>query len=315
MKRLSESLAHLSLRLQKRFEMHIQRTRCDSMALTPPGLHRQLAIYVLEMLLGGDRITRRVMRHIGETGARDLLARHPERVAGIFLEAMGVAVDMRSGSHRNFPVSGPLVVVGNHPHGILEIMALAAEIGKVRSDVKALVNLSIAHHPLYADYCLPIDFRETAEAARVNLRSAAAFRAHIKQGGVGLIAPAGSISDRKSLTEKASDDPWQTSAAKWARQAGATVVPAYCGSENPILFHIATKISMTLRRGLIYHQNWLLKDVTLPIAIGDPVTPEVMNAFATAREATEFLRAATYALDALVNREAPEDGLEAAYQV
>ncbi len=284
-------------RLEDRFERHVVNKRADSMSLSVPGLIRPAAVYALEMAFGGDRMTRHVQRHFKRIGRPDIHISDPQAGAELFMEALGIKLEIVEGSHENFPKEGPVLVVGNHPHGILEVMAGATQVLRVRDDVKVMVNLSVAHNPLFGHFCIPMDLRGTPKAERANLRAAAQFRAHMKKGGVGVIAPAGAIADRKKLKQRATDWEWRTTAAKWARQTGATVVPIYCDSENEMLFHVASKLSMSLRMGLIYFQNWRLRNRVLKIAIGDPITPEVMQAFPTSVEATEFIRAETYRLE------------------
>ena len=296
-RQISSRAKRVKQRLEDRFERHVVKTRADSMALSIPGLFRPATIYAMEMALGGDRLTKTVEDHFRRIGQPDLHLTDPGRGADLFMQALGINVEIVKGGPENIPKEGPVLVVGNHPHGILEVMAGAAEVLKVRKDCKVLVNYSIAHNRLFGHFCLPIDMRGTDKAERVNMRSAATFRQYLKRGGVGVIAPAGAIADRKHLGEKATDWEWRTSAAKWARQTGATVVPIYCDSENGLLFHIASKLSMPLRIGMIYYQNWRMRRRTLKIAIGDPISPETLQGFPTAKEATEYLRQTTYAME------------------
>jgi putative hemolysin len=53
---------------------------------------------------------------------------------------MGIELQTPRRADRAHPADGPLVVVANHPHGLVDGMVLAELIGRVRTDYKILTR-------------------------------------------------------------------------------------------------------------------------------------------------------------------------------
>lgn len=293
----SEALSSTE-RLEDRFARFVHRTRTDSYCLSAPGIGRQVLIYGLEMLLCGDRLTRKALAaHRGAPRPEGYLG---PITAAQFLAAHHIEYRIKAGSIAHIPKTGPVIFVGNHPHGVIDALIGAATIMQVRKDLRALANFSLLSNPVFGPYLAPIDFRGGRNAERFNLRSTAAFRQHVKAGGAGFVAPAGAIATREDLDETASDSEWRTSAAKWAKAAHATIVPMYIEGDNSALFHVASKLNVIFRLGVLAWENYRLRESVRNIAIGPPISPETLNAFPTAVEATAFMRERTYALQDMI---------------
>jgi putative hemolysin len=183
---------------------------------------------------------------------------------------------------------------------MIDAMIGADVIMQIRKDLKVLANFSLLSNPVCGPYLAPIDFRGGRNADTFNLRSIAAFRQHLKAGGAAFVAPAGAIATREDLNAAATDSEWRTSAAKWARSAKATIVPMYIEGDNSPLFHLASRLNIILRLGVLALENFRLRRSVRNIAIGAPISPETLNAFPTAVEATEFMRERTYALQDMI---------------
>ncbi len=92
------------------------------------------------------------------------------------------------------PEAGPVVVVANHPYGVLDGIVISWLVEKVRRDFVVLTNAVLMRAPEVRDFILPIDFSGTREAAQTNLQSRAAARARLERGGVVVVFPAGAVS-------------------------------------------------------------------------------------------------------------------------
>jgi putative hemolysin len=283
-------------RLEDRFEAFVRRTRTDTLCLTIPGLPAQVAVYCLEMLICGDRMTRKALAAC--QGERPPAGCRAAISPGQFLKAHGISYRISAGSLESIPATGAVIVVANHPYGVIEAAVAFDIVMRVRQDPLALVNFSFVCNPLVRPYMEPIDFRGRPGSAGLNVRSLLRFKAHLKAGGLGFIAPAGAVSTRDHLSREAADIAWNASAARLAIAHGATVVPAFIGGEASRLFHVASKISPVLRLAVMMLENYRLRNKDLWVAIGEPVPPETLAQFASPEAAIAFLRARTDALRA-----------------
>lgn len=276
-------------RLEERFERFVQRTRTNSYALSVPGLPGQVAVYCLEMLMCQDRLTQKALAAWKDQpppeGYRGAIS------PGQFLLAHGITYEIAVGSLDSVPRSGPAIVVGNHPYGIVEVVMCFDTVMKTRKDVLVIANYCFYANPLVKPYMVPIDFRGGARAAKMNLQSTVQFRDHVRNGGIGLIAPSGTVATRYDLSKPATEPEWSTSAAKLAMNHNATVVPMCSEGEASTLFHLASKLGPAPRLAVMMLENYRLRNRHMRVAVGAPVSPETLRGFGSAGKATEFLRA------------------------
>ena len=275
-------------RLEERFERFVQRTRTDSYALSVPGLPGQVAVYCLEMLMCQDHFTQKAMDawkgQPPPEGCRSAIS------PGQFLQAHGITYEVLVGSSDFVPRYGPAIVVGNHPYGIIEVIMCFDLVMQARNDPIVLANYCFYSNPLVKPYIAPIDFRGTHRSAKMNLQSTVQFRDHVRNGGIGLMAPSGTVATRDDLSKSATEPEWSTSAARLAMNHNATVVPMCCEGEASTLFHLASKIGTAPRLAVMMLENYRLRKRHLRVAVGPPVSPKTLRSFDSAAAATQFLR-------------------------
>jgi putative hemolysin len=196
------------------------------------------------------------------------------------------------------PKSGPLVVVANHPYGVLDGLVLCWLIEKVRSDFLVLTNSVLLRAPEARPYLLAVDFAETREAFETNIGSRQTARRHLTNGGCLVVFPAGAVSTAPDRLGRrpAVDAQWHPFAAQLIQRAKAPVVPFYFAGQNSRLFQIASHISMVLRLSLIFKEVRDRMHTKLPVAVGDLIPYEDLAGFGERRSLVEELRRRTYAL-------------------
>ena len=231
-----------------------------------------------------DRPVKRHLIHLIEraTGQRELKRiyldnrRHPSPGESFFAAAvrrLAINVQYDTGRLSRIPRQGPVVVVANHPYGVLDGIVLSWLVEKVRSDFLVLTNAVLLRAPELKDYVLAVDFAGTPEATQINLESRARARDHLASGGVVVVFPAGGVSTAPDRLGRrpAVDADWQPFTAQLIQRAKATVVPVCFSGQNSRLFQIASHLSQTLRLSLIFHEVRNRMGTSLPVAIGDPI--------------------------------------------
>ncbi|WP_377289176.1 lysophospholipid acyltransferase family protein [Rhizobium sp. SG2393] len=190
------------------------------------------------------------------------------RVFGEMLDLINVKMQV-SGEWppRDLP-DGPIVIVANHPFGIgdgIAVLALAEELGR---PFRVLINNELLKVPEMAPYSLPISFEETKEALALNMATRHEAVRLLKEGVTVVVFPAGGVATARKGFGRAEDLPWKMFAAKLIQSARASVIPVYFEGQNGRLFHLASKLSLTLRLSLLIREFRRLSGSTISARIG-----------------------------------------------
>ena len=194
------------------------------------------------------------------------------------------------------PKEGPLVLLANHPFGLIDGLMISHFAATIRERFFVIVNETLCKHDRIASYMLPIDFRETKEALRTNLETRKIAVERLKQGEALAIFPAGGVATARTPFGKAYDLKWKRFVAKLVQQSKATVVPIFFHGHNSRLFQIVSQISLPLRYGLFLHEARRKMGTTVQAAIGDPIVYERLPPIKNRQELLDHLQEVTFRL-------------------
>ncbi|MEL7046305.1 MAG: lysophospholipid acyltransferase family protein [Pseudomonadota bacterium] len=167
---------------------------------------------------------------------------------------------------------GPLVLIANHPFGVVDGLILCDIAARLRGDFQILIHALLCRDSDLDPYFLPIDFRDSKEAAATNIRSKRAALATLAENGVVLVFPAGGIATRsRQGFGPLQDFPWSTFTAKLIARSGATVVPLFFHGSNSRLFHFASGVSESLRASLLLHEARNKIGRNFRVHVGEPI--------------------------------------------
>ncbi|WP_425101776.1 lysophospholipid acyltransferase family protein [Tropicibacter sp. S64] len=213
------------------------------------------------------------------------------------LDIMGIDLETPEEQIRRIPGSGPVIVVANHPHGLVDGMLLAHLIGQVRTDYKILTRSLLTGVREIDPFMIPVPFPHEEDAREQSLEMRAKAMAHLKDGGVIVLFPSGVVAHSQSWFGPAVEAGWNPFTAKMVQRSGATVVPVYFPGQNSRAYQIANKLSATLRQGLLIHEVIHSCGRPQKPVVGHPITPEEIKGFAGGqREFVAWLRERTLAL-------------------
>ena len=195
------------------------------------------------------------------------------------------------------PGEGPLILIANHPFGIVDGLILCEVASRIRGDFRILLNNRLMKDDNLNRFFLPVDFDGNREATKRNLATRRAAQQFLEGGGTVIIFPSGGVATRWRFGMGPLEDyPWTTFTAKLVRQSRATVVPLYFQGENSFLFHFASSFGEAARLSLFIHEVRRQIGTTIRFTIGEPVPFEAMEHISSRRELTEFLKSKVAAM-------------------
>jgi len=253
------------------------------------------------------RIKRWLIRSIEGLSGRDRYARlydiwrsdivgKSERVFGKMLDLIDVRMDVRGEWPPREMPDAPIVIVANHPFGIgdgIAVLALAEQLGR---PFKVLINNELLKVPEMADYSLPVSFEETKEAMAINMQTRHEAVRLLKEGVTIIVFPAGGVATARKGFGRAEDLPWKIFPAKLIQAAKASVIPVYFEGQNGRLFHLASKLSMTLRISLLIREFRRLSGSTITSHIGNVISWEALSGGADRKDLLSRLYSAVFSM-------------------
>ena len=255
-----------------------------------PGLRGQVA-RGLENLTGRPGLIRRAR------GCDAEIARGSD-FWEVMVRRYGIRLELVGRSLAEIPRAGPLVLVANHPFGILDGLMMGHILARARGgDVRVLAHEVFRRAPELERLILPIDLSGTATAARANIETRRAALDHLRQGGAIGVFPGGTVSTPHHPFGQPMDPAWRLFTARMVMRSGATVVPVFFEGANSRLFHLASHMSCALRMGLLLKEFRARTDRTVRATLGAAIGPERLADFANdPRALMGYLRQRTYAL-------------------
>ncbi|MBB3229062.1 putative hemolysin [Luteibacter sp. Sphag1AF] len=160
------------------------------------------------------------------------------------LDYLGVSCRVTERERENIPVEGPLIVVANHPLGMVDAIALLQLIGSVRRDVRILGNDVLAAVPQLGPLLLPVDVFGKGAASKMR----GIFRA-LEAGEVLVIFPAGEVSRMRPGGVR--DGQWSDGFARIAMRMGVPVLPVHIAARNSAMFYGLSMLAKPLGTAML----------------------------------------------------------------
>ncbi|HKF04589.1 MAG TPA: GNAT family N-acyltransferase [Candidatus Sulfotelmatobacter sp.] len=231
---------------------------------------------------------------------RNLYRRVQHSPAGFRLESLlsEMRIDFRvdSADQGRIPASGPVVVVANHPYGVLDGALLTVLLTRVRPDVKVLTNFLLGDVPELQDHCIFVDPFETDRSVESNRHALRQALGCLQRGGMLAIFPSGEVSQWQMPAAQVADPEWNDTAVRLIRRTGATALPVYFCGRNSVGFQLLGMIHPKLRAAFLLQEFLNQEGKRVEVRVGSPVQTDTLAALADDREAIEYLRWRTYLL-------------------
>ncbi|MGR3837137.1 MAG: lysophospholipid acyltransferase family protein [Cognatishimia sp.] len=215
----------------------------------------------------------------------------------VMVERYGLSLDVVGGDLSNIPAEGPLLLIANHPYGILDGLMMGHILSEIRGDFRILAHQVFRKAEDLNRIILPISFDETKEAMKLNLRTRKTALDYLAQGGAIGIFPGGTVSTAEKPFGTPLDPGWRGFTARMVAKSDAAVVPIFFDGTTTRLFQLASHLHYTLRMGFLIREFKKRVDTPVRVVIGRPIDRAELDARQKDTKALmDFLRQETYAL-------------------
>ncbi|MEM1382618.1 MAG: lysophospholipid acyltransferase family protein [Pseudomonadota bacterium] len=244
----------------------------------------------IENLTGRPRLLRMALGYEHEVEAgRDFWQ--------VMRERYQITLELITGELENIPRDGPLVMVANHPYGILDGLVMGWMLSKMRGDFRIIAHSVFRKAKDLEKVILPIDFSETRDAVRLNIETRKEALDYLAGDGAIAIFPGGTVSTAAKPFGRPLDPVWKTFTAKMIAKSNAQVVPVFFDGQNSRLFQVASHLNTTLRMALLINEFDSRVGGPIRLSIGETLPQEEIQSRARDPKALmDYLRRETYRL-------------------
>ena len=215
----------------------------------------------------------------------------------VMFQRYGLSLEILDGAFSCIPRDGPLIIISNHPFGILDGLILGYILSKSRKNFKILAHKVFRKSAKLNDVILPISFDETKESTKINIETRVSALKFLNSGGAVGIFPGGTVSTSLTPFGVPMDPSWRSFTAKMITKSEAQVVPIFFEGHNSRAFQLASHIHYNLRMGLLIKEFKLKIGNPVKICIGKPLShSEIKSRSGNPRILMDFLREETYKL-------------------
>lgn len=167
---------------------------------------------------------------------------------------MGIRVETPAEEIARIPATGAVIVVANHPHGLVDGMIMGELVSRVRGDFKILTRSLLTGIPEIEQFMIPVPFPHEENSRELGLQMRDLTMTHLKAGGLVILFPAGKVATSESWFGPAVEAEWNVFTHKMIHRSGAQIVPINFTGQNSRAFQIANHLGDTLRQGLLLYE-------------------------------------------------------------
>lgn len=218
---------------------------------------------------------------------------NPLEFTGSALQVMGVGHQVNAADLQRIPAQGAALVVANHPYGGLEGLLLMHLLLQRRPDVRLLANHLLWRIPELRPVLIPVDVLDPRRRL-ANLAGLRAALAHVRNGGLLALFPAGAVSHLHG--SQVVDPVWSAAAARLIRKCSAPVTPIHFTGHNSAGFQLAGLIHPLLRTALLPRELVNKRNHQIQVSIGKALPAARLQAIEDDATLATLLRLQTYAL-------------------
>jgi putative hemolysin len=211
-------------------------------------------------------------------------------LSGLFIDALKVRIEPEGHYPDAVPKDGPLVIVANHPFGLIEGMAIDAMLQAVRPDSTVMVVHWLAQIPEVRDRAI---FVAPRQAGSRRGRSVSGWREAIgwlRNRHALALFPGSNVARFRWSKGAVAELEWSAHVASAILKTRARTIPVYFPGRNSRLFQIVSMICPPLINFLLMREFLNKRGHTVKAIWGKIIEPDELSAFFTHDEMITHLK-------------------------
>ena len=207
------------------------------------------------------------------------------------LEQLGVSCHVSLREREHIPAEGPLLVVANHPLGMLDALALLQLVGSVRRDVRILGNDWLRMLPQLESLLLPVDVFGKGAASRLR-----GIHRALERGEALVVFPAGEVS--RMGPSGVRDGRWLDGFARLAMRHDVPVLPVHVAARNSAMFYGLSMLAKPLGTAMLPREAVAEQVRRIGFSVGALVSAEELSrrSGGSSAQAAKLMRRHVYRL-------------------
>ncbi len=230
---------------------------------------------------------------------QDMLAHSGVEFIEEVFQKLNIHFEIPDGELKHLPVTGPYIIMANHPFGFLDGLVMLNVMAQINPDFRVLANFFLKQFGPISPFF--IELNPFASKNKQNMRGMKEAYTHLKQGFPLGIFPAGEVATMQKGLGKIEDKVWDPGAVKFMVNANVPIIPMYFYGSNSLKFHLLGKIHPYLRTLSIPSEFFKKENQTIRLRIGKPILPGELSDFNNYDRAGRYLRTCLYALGSKVD--------------
>jgi len=192
---------------------------------------------------------------------------------------------------------GAFIVISNHPYGAIDGVILIDMIGRLRPDIKVMVNQILTYFRSLTPSFIAVNPTTTERKAptATSLQGVRDSLAHLREGHPLGIFPSGAVSDLKpGEWFKIRDREWQEPAIRLIKKARVPIIPVRFFDRNTLFYYLLGLIDWRVRLLRLPREIINKGGETIRLCLGDIITPEQQAKYTDINDFRAFLRSSVY---------------------
>jgi putative hemolysin len=242
------------------------------------------------------------MKSLRETyeKARGRYAEHPQGPtihawSDSVLTTMGQEYRAELPTNFQMPAKGPLVIVSNHPFGLVDPLVLAHFVSIHRPDLRLMTNLMLGSVDELEPHVIKVNTKTGKDSRRENFAPLKEAMRFLREGGALAIFPSGDVAHYRP-GRGIQESPWSSHVGGLVRRTQATVLPVFFPGHNGLIFQAAGLVHKSLRTGLMMREFLGRKHAPTIMRVGQPIPFTKLKKFTDDESLTRYLRLHTLVL-------------------